>query len=498
MMRHGECIRLREDVGLALVYDDQTPFGSGVTGLCDALLRRTCAVLEPVVAREGPQVLQARAAEWMARIMGPRALGRLYAGPERLREECLYPPAASVRAVALDVSVPGAGAPRAVRMRLGDGERGELAAWLGEWQRGAVRPRATAAAGLWDRLQDAGAFERPQPPRQPLADGVTLVGHATVAVRSGGTQLVFDPFLLPPCADDPPSWRPHTPCDLEPSAIFVTHSHPDHFDVATLLRLGRDVPIYVPEVPRESLLSIDMALRLRELGFTAVRTLRWGSEVRIGPFRVHALPFFGEQPTDGRMLHPEARNLGNTYVVEGAGQRLALVADAGRDEAGDTIAMAASARAQHGPVDAVFGGYRAWRIQPIRYLFSSVARYLLFVPPDQRTRWQQIMNDADDLVATGAAWGARAVVPYANGGAPWFARIELGPHGTPERPDDPCVDPSLEEVERAVARSDARLELHALRAGQHVPPGRWRSPVRGGAAGSTRGGATARGASSHG
>ena len=57
--------------------------------------------------------------------------------------------------------------------------------------------------------------------------------------------------------------------------VIVTHSHPDHFDLATLLRLGRATPIVVPEVPRESLLAMDMAARLRQLGFAAVRTRNW-------------------------------------------------------------------------------------------------------------------------------------------------------------------------------------------------------------------------------
>src|SRR5690606_25681676 len=128
----------------------------------------------------------------------------------------------------------------------------------------------------------------------------------------------------------------------------------------------------------ETLLATDMAYRLRELGFTRVQTLRWYQEVTVGPFRVIALPFYGEQPTDGVMLHPEARNLGNTYVVEGLGRRDALVADAGRDAAGETIALAAEARRRFGTIDALFGGYRAWRLQPIQYLLTSVARYVLF------------------------------------------------------------------------------------------------------------------------
>ncbi len=463
-------LRLREDVELDIVYDDRTPFGSGFSGLNDMLLQRTCAPLQASVARDGWAAVEAQSDEWMKRIMAPRALGALYERPDALREECLYPPAAQVRPIALRVRVPGSSEKALTStLPLTDAVRASLARWLGEWQQAAARPRDAGAAELWDRLQSMQVFEAPRPPLQPMTDGATFIGHAMVAIQAEGTQLLFDPYLIPPSSADPPSMRPHTACDLRPSAMFITHSHADHFNVATLLRFPADTPIYVPFVARESLLATDMAFRLRELGFTAVYPLEWGRDAVVGPFRVRALPFYGEQPTDGRMLHPETRNMGNTYLVEGLGRRIALVADAGRDEAGSTIEMAAAARTAHGPLDLLFGGFRSWRMQPIRYIGSSIARYVLFVPPEQRTRVHQIMNNATDFVATGTAWGARAIVPYANGGTPWFARVGLGPHGTEDRPDDVNVDPPLELVKQAVAAAPGQVGLQILAASQCSP-----------------------------
>ena len=437
--------RLREDAYLRITYADETPYGSGLSGLFDALLQRSCAALEKVVAVKGLAGLEAEAEIWMPKVMAPKALGSFYERPDTLREACVHPPAEQVVPVALDVAVPGTTAARLPVLP-------DLAAWLGAWQRDATRPRCPQAAALWDRLDAMGAFEPSLPPAQPLRDGVTFIGHATVAVQRAGVQVLFDPFLLRPAADDPAHARPHTPCDLRPDAVFITHSHPDHYDLSTLLRFDHDTTIVVPEVERESLLSTDMAYRLRELGFTDVRSLRWHDGLDVGPIRVTALPFYGEQPTDGEMLHPEARNAGNTYVAEVAGTRIGLIADAGTDAAGRTTEMAAAARDALGPIDVLFGGYRAWHVQPIRYLFSSVARYLLFVPPQARTRWQKIMNDADDLVDTAEAWGARQVVPYANGGTPWFARIGLGPRE--DGSDDPRVDPPASAVEQAFERRE--------------------------------------------
>ena len=45
-----------------------------------------------------------------------------------------------------------------------------------------------------------------------------------------------------------------------------------------------------PAVERESILSIDMAFRLEELGFSQVRRMRWFDDVKIGAARLVALP----------------------------------------------------------------------------------------------------------------------------------------------------------------------------------------------------------------
>ncbi|MEZ4447976.1 MAG: MBL fold metallo-hydrolase [Nannocystaceae bacterium] len=461
--------RLRDDLGLALHYDDRTAYGSGVTGLLDRLLQRSTRAIAAVAAERGIEAVQAQAPAWMPTVMGPKGLGSLYAREGALREEVLYPDVARVTPATLGLYGLGDDGQGTATIPLEPALVPELGRWIGDFARGSARPSAPAAARLWDALDARGALARASSPGCALKDGVTFVGHACVAFARRGARIVFDPFLLPPSPQDPAGMRPLTAAELAPDAVFITHAHPDHFDVATLMRLGVDTPIYVPAVARETLLATDMVYRLRELGFTQVHALRWYQEVTIGPFRVIALPFYGEQPTDGEILHPEARNLGNTYVVECEGQRHALVADAGRDAAGDTIELAAEARRRFGTIDALFGGYRAWRLQPLQYLLTSVARYLLFVPRDQWTRWQQIMNDAGDLVATAEAWGARAVVPYANGGAPWYARIGLGPHGDPERPDDPDFDPGLDAVAAAIERRASGVRMQAMACGEHRP-----------------------------
>jgi L-ascorbate metabolism protein UlaG (beta-lactamase superfamily) len=302
---------------------------------------------------------------------------------------------------------------------------------------------------------------------------LTFVGHATVALQSFETRLLFDPYLLPPCPGTPAGYRPLFPAELAPHAVFITHSHPDHYDIGSLLRLGADTPIYVPYVERESLLAVDMYTRLRQPGFGQVTVLQWGEKVQVGPHRIKAYPFYGEQPTDSEVLHPEVRNAGNVYVIDSNGRRIALLADAGQDHAGDCRDLATRERSETGPVDTVVGGYRAWRLYPVQYLSSSVARYALFVPHHMWDRQLQIMNDADDLLEVATRWSARRVIPYANGGAPWYRDLGLGPrldsaNGDNDRDLDPDLRVIAEACERRQKKGPYLPQVVALHPGEQL------------------------------
>jgi L-ascorbate metabolism protein UlaG (beta-lactamase superfamily) len=271
-------------------------------------------------------------------------------------------------------------------------------------------------------------------------------------LRGSRTTILIDPFLLPREDGFPTGYQPLTHGDFAPDAILITHSHQDHFHIDSLLRLGKDTPVLVPEVPRESALSVDMVYRLQELGFSHVRTLRWYDEAKIGDFRVIALPLYGEQPTTEAVLRPEIRNLGNTYLIEGEGRRYALIADAGRDQLGDIRSLATTAFERYGPLDVLFGGYRSFSLYPIQYLLTSVPQYLLFTPPSLWGARQQIMNDAHALLDTAERWHARYVVPYADGGAPWYWQLGLGPRMDEiESLNNMHSDPRPEAVVRAAA-----------------------------------------------
>ncbi len=430
---------LSPQVALMVRYHDETEFGSTVSGRCDTELRERFAVLSEYRETHGLARLVRDSAAVLERVL-PQCLDGIRVAPDRLRDEWRYPDPARVMPAQLwvlrtltDVTA---------RIPVAPSLCADLAAYLGEWQEGATPPHSGAARGLWDALAAEGALSsvnRETPLAQP--PGVTYVGHATLRISDGDRQLLVDPYLLPTSTLYPLDWQPLSLAALgRPDAVLITHSHPDHYDLGTLLRCGADTPIFVPAFHRESVLAIDMAARLRELGFRAVRAVEDWSEFRIGAIRVVALPFHGEQPTIGEMLHPEVRNQGTTYAVDVAGHRVAAVADAGSDWAGSVKDMAAQARARYGPVDTVFGGYRGFAMYPVQYLFSSVSRYLPFVPAASWGERQRIMCDADDLIDLGERWRAKRVVPYAAGGAPWYWGRGLGPRLDESAPTDAFVE----------------------------------------------------------
>jgi L-ascorbate metabolism protein UlaG (beta-lactamase superfamily) len=434
---------LRDSVDLHLEYEDNSPIGTMVSGQLEVRLKR---LFLPTI-----KLFHQNACEMIKQ--APSIIADL--GLSNYNQESFVcPTLADTRPAILRVDRPNS---RPTKIALSRELVSNLASWLGEWQRDAIMPNTQSAKELWNFLADLECFE---PAREPNKfQGVaTFIGHATVLLTGLDTKILIDPFLLPSEESFPPSYQPLTYGDLEPDAILITHSHQDHFHIDSLLRLGKATPIFIPDVQRESALSVDMSYRLRELGFTNVHTLRWHEDTMIGDFRVIALPMYGEQPTTETVLNPDIRNMGNNYIIEGEGRRYAVIADAGRDHLGDVRSLATAAFEQYGSIDVLFGGYRSFSLYPIQYAFTSVPQYLLFTPRPLWGARQQIMNDAHALLDTAERWHASYVVPYANGGAPWYWQLGLGSSmdGGTER-----LDPRPEAVVQAATERSGDV-LHSI------------------------------------
>ncbi|WP_404790474.1 MBL fold metallo-hydrolase [Altericista sp. CCNU0014] len=453
-------LKLSEKFRWYPVYEDTTRFGSAVTNRCDASVRNACADIVAYRQARGLSSVVAHTRELLNAAMSD-GLVEFYERPGILHRDWLYPHPPSVQPAALAVEDEMGQA--IARIPLSAELLPDLAGYLGEWSQGAAPPSQPSALNLWNALIDLGAFAEAVPPIAPFPGNATFVGHSTVCIQSAAARIWVDPFLLPKSSQYPKTYQPLGLSELgQPDAVFITHSHPDHYDLASLLRLGADTPIYVPDVRRESVLAIDMAFRLRQLGFRQVRTLAWYEEATVKDLRAIALPFYGEQPTVFHALHPEVRNAGNTYLFEWGDRRIALAADSGQDGQGNIKALAAEALQRYGVLDVLFGGFRGFALYPIQYLFSSVARYLTFVPPSLWSVRQQMMCDADDLLDVGEIWQTQTIIPYSDGGAPWYWLRGLGPALDGSSPAILAVDPTPAHLVEVAARRSGTIQDGAI------------------------------------
>jgi L-ascorbate metabolism protein UlaG (beta-lactamase superfamily) len=148
-------------------------------------------------------------------------------------------------------------------------------------------------------------------PPQPR---LTFLGHSTVLVELAGVRVLTDPVLgsapMLRRVSAPPSATTYARID----AAVVSHLHLDHFDLASLRRLGPDTVIVVPR---------GAGSVLRGAGFGAVRELGPGETTRLGEVAITATPAAhgGYRPPFG----PRAVPVG--YVLEGLSRRIYFAGD---------------------------------------------------------------------------------------------------------------------------------------------------------------------------
>lgn len=432
--------------------DHHEDLGCSILGPPSRPVRRAHSWLKKQVQRLGPEVVAASATELVKAMEASSEYAALCDGKKRrlgrrvLRQDVLFPRADKfkptvlhLRSGELGLDVPV----RATEWRLVN----ELFSALA---RGATKAELKVfsaqqvTAELVQNLFAAGWLEPFVPPETRAS--IVFVGHNTTLVRGEKATVLVDPYFRPASVFDLPSYQPMQPRDLgHVDAVLITHSHGDHFHLGSLLQLPKETRFFVPPVERESLLSTDCALRLRQVGFTNIEALPWWASRQVGDLTVRALPFYGEQPTDSEGVHKGLRNVGSTWTIRGAGLDAAFFADSGRDVTGDMDLVCTKEK----PVDLLFCGVRGFKLKPIFFGFTTLDSFLVDVPLALLTTPQQLMADGKEALRYAKRLGAKKLVPCADGGAPWYWREGMGPK-YPGFPGEPVLGASpYEENEDA-------------------------------------------------
>lgn len=187
---------------------------------------------------------------------------------------------------------------------------------------------------LLPNAPDTPASRIPLDPRdiaEPPAHGWRAVwlGHASFLLQGAGVSLLVDPFFSNHCAPLPlPSLHRLSPppCELEDlpqiNAVLLTHSHYDHLDLPTLRRLGKHLPLFVPE---------GHAAWLRRTGFKEVAEIPWFETIQLATgVKLIATPaqhFTARSPWDKNLAHWCG------WLLEGASCKLWHAGDSGYCEA---------------------------------------------------------------------------------------------------------------------------------------------------------------------
>jgi L-ascorbate metabolism protein UlaG (beta-lactamase superfamily) len=289
---------------------------------------------------------------------------------------------------------------------------------------------------------------------------ITFLGHSTLLMQSERSAVLVDPIVNRKMGSPKKALRIFR---AKLDAICCTHSHWDHCNPETLIRLDKDVPILIPEVARPSALNPPMVSMLKRLGFTDIREVKIWEPVRVGDIEIVPAPFHGEPDEPGAEIDHY------TYVLKAPRMTVYGGVDSYRDKWGDMKPVLERVEREYRPdvvflpVSRVVYHYREGSLnQFCRYVDEDLvpASFQYTAGPEEAAQWSRSM-------------GAGLLVPYATFGfTRWADRAQVMQFGKalkeigtgdrfyPLRPLDSIATPDIERAVPSRARRRLLLSWH--------------------------------------
>jgi L-ascorbate metabolism protein UlaG (beta-lactamase superfamily) len=289
---------------------------------------------------------------------------------------------------------------------------------------------------------------------------ITFLGHSTLLMQSGRSAVLMDPIVTRKMGS-PKAGLEIFRTKLD--AICCTHSHWDHCNPETLIRLDKDVPILIPKVARPTALNPPIVPVLKRFGFTDIREVGVWQPVTVGDIEIVPAPFYGEADEPGAEIDHF------TYVMRTRGLTVYGGVDSYRDRFGDMRPVLERVEHEYRPdvvflpVSRVVYTYRDGSLnQFCRYVDEDLvpASFQYTAGPEEAAQWSQSMS-------------AGLIVPYATFGfTRWADRGQVMEFGAamkelgagdrfyPLRPLDSISSPDLVRAARSRARRQLLLWWH--------------------------------------
>ena len=259
-----------------------------------------------------------------------------------------------------------------------------------------------------DVLRSFLTHERPQRYESYAGKGIRwrYFGHACILIESAGVSMLFDPVLSYTSESE---ISRYTYDDLPESIDFVliTHNHPDHILLETLLQIRHKVKtLIVPQNRGGALQDPSLKLLLDNIGCKNVVELSEMQSIKFEGGSITGVPFLGEHAD----LDIRSK-LG--YWVQIKGHSLLIIADSCNIEP----MLYEHLKAEMGKVDVLFVGMEC-EGAPLSWLYGPLLPGKMDRAMDESRRlsgcnYEQAMNIVECL-------GCGDVFVYAMGQEPWL------------------------------------------------------------------------------